>query len=86
MVEGLLWFDGNDGKSLEERLERAAQHFKNKFGVRPNACYLHPSTLFANLPFSEEFVVNGIRLYESNSVLPDHFWLGLEHTQQPTAA
>lgn len=86
MVEGMLWFDRNVGHSLEEELECAAAAYQDKYGVRPNVCYMHPSKLFAGLPMAHTPEINGIYLYESNSVLLEYFWLAQEDTRQPTAA
>jgi len=87
MREGMLWFDNNADKSLYERVERAARHYESKYGYRPNVCYIHPSTLYAEHKPSEiALSVGNVDLRESNSVLPNHFWLGVEDQKRPTAA
>ncbi len=86
MVDGLLWFDTRIGNSLEDELEKAAQAYYERFGVRPNICYMHPSTLFEGLHTTPPVTVNDILLFETNSVLPGHYWLSFDQTKQPSAA
>jgi hypothetical protein len=78
----MLWFNDSRERELGAKVERAAQHYQNKYGLRPTVCYVHPSLLMGMRE-----PVTGIKLRASNSVLPHHFWLGNEEPiQQRTAA
>lgn len=73
MKVGLLWYDGDPGRDLAEKVARAARRYRQKFGVPPDTCYVHPSTLDGRAR-----QVNGVRVAPLPSVLPDHFWVGRE--------
>ena len=45
MEVGLLWFDADPKRDLSEKVARAVSRFQDKFGRRPNLCYINPSTL-----------------------------------------
>jgi len=73
MNVGMLWFDGDRKVAVGERIERAAAYYKEKYGRPPNLCLVHPSTLDG-----ESLQVVSIQVETSATVLPDHFWLGVE--------
>lgn len=70
---GMLWFDNSQSRDLKAKLERAISYYKSKHGAQPTTCYVHPQMLVGS-----KISVDGIRLRESNMILPDHFWLGAE--------
>jgi hypothetical protein len=74
MTVGMLWFDGNRKQPLAERIQRAASFYHEKYGDKPNLCFVHPQTLNGGEIASSE----GVTLRTSSSVLPDHFWLGVD--------
>jgi len=45
MKTGLLWFDDDPRKQLEEKVQRAATHYERKYGHAPDLCYVHPNVL-----------------------------------------
>ncbi len=73
MKTGMLWFDNSDQRDLEAKLQRAIAYYESKYGVRPTVCYVHPSFLAGNLKR-----IAGLELRTSNTILPHHFWLGLD--------
>jgi hypothetical protein len=72
MRTGLLWYDADPKKTLEDKIAEAAQRYFQKFGVRPNACYVHPSALV-----DKTAVKNGIKITSALDILPNHLWLGV---------
>jgi hypothetical protein len=74
MKEGLLWYD-DSGHDLAEKVGGAVRRYRKKFGVAPDACYVHPSALNGNGKTKE---VGGVRVTVLPSVLRHHFWLGRE--------
>jgi hypothetical protein len=70
-----LWYDGDPGRDLAAKVERAARRYEQKFGVAPNVCYVHPSALGDN---GKARTIAGIRVAPLPSVLRHHFWLGRE--------
>ncbi len=84
MELGMLWFDGEAQRPLPERLERAARYYAQKYGRPANTCYVHPSTMVTGGRAAEtkaskrEQCVAGLTVRASRTVLPNHFWLGVE--------
>lgn len=82
MREGMLWFDNSDQRDLAGKIERAAQYYTTKYGSRPTLCYVHPSALLnQKLPITLE----GIEVRATNSVITNHFWLGIDDKPRRTA-
>jgi hypothetical protein len=85
---GMLWFD-NDAKSeLTTKIERAAHYYREKYGKQPNVCFVHPSMVKAK-PAEEanKTIIRGdIELRTSKSVLPNHFWIGINGTLSPSSS
>ncbi|MDX1600885.1 MAG: hypothetical protein R3191_05170 [Anaerolineales bacterium] len=81
---GMLWFDGDESTSLAARLERAADHYREKYGVAPNLCLVHPETAGEDRPNR----CGGVAVETSEQVLPEHLWLGVaqEAERAPAAA
>lgn len=79
---GMLWFDDDDRRTLEARLERAAHYYEAKYGSRPTVCVLHPS-----MALGQARCIGGMDIEAANTVLPHHFWLGQNGrpTRRPAA-
>jgi hypothetical protein len=69
---GMLWFDNDDKADLATKIQRAANYYHTKYGKAPNLCLVHPRTL-GDHPIKG----NGIEVKATRSVLPNHFWLGV---------
>lgn len=41
---GMLWVDQKAG-SLEEKVSRAAEYYRRKYGETPNVCFVNPRDL-----------------------------------------
>jgi len=77
---GLLWYDDSE-MDLATKVQEAAQRYEEKFGRRPNTCYVHP----ASLPEGEKaFSLNGMKVVTCPSTLPNHFWVGVQETPRST--
>ena len=95
MKTGLLWFDDDPRKQLEEKVQRAATHYERKYGQSPTLCFVHPSVFSngkqnngnGNGKHAKKNGVNkvgGVEIRSGRSVLPNHFWLGIaEDKRQP---
>jgi hypothetical protein len=79
MKMGLLWFDDDPGRDLAEKIGRAAQRYRQKFGTSPNTCYVHHTALSDN---GKTARVGVIRVTVSPTVLLHHFWIGVEKCQK----
>ena len=76
LKEGLLWFDDDPGRDLAQKVGRAARHYRQKFGRKPNVCYVHPSLLEGS-----SHSVGGVQVASLASILRHHFWVGEEERE-----
>jgi hypothetical protein len=74
MRVGMLWFDNDKTRTLQEKIERAAAYYRQKYDAAPTACYINP----AALDNGAEFQVNSVAVLPLKIVLPHHFWVGVE--------
>jgi len=73
--EGLLWFDDDPARTTGEKIARAAQRYRQKYGHSPDVCYVHPWQLKGRgIGLSD----GGIQVLPAKSVLPHHFWMGMK--------
>ena len=77
MEVGLLWLDNDSRRGVEDKVKRAASHYQKKYGCMPNLCFVHPSMLGGNGK-PKPLHVDKVEVRSVRSMLPDHFWLGVE--------
>lgn len=85
MNVGMLWFDNDPKKELDDKIERAATYYSEKYGKKPTICFIHPSmmpdssTRSPDNDASVEVEVQDVQLQirSNQSVLPNHFWIGV---------
>ena len=78
---GMLWFDDSQ-LSINEKISRAVTFYDEKYGRTPTLCLVHPDTLNGG-----EEIVAGVEIRQARSVMPDHFWIGVDDKpkrRQPT--
>lgn len=73
MNEGMLWLDDDKRLSLEEKVQRAADYYRDKYGRVPNFCLVNTAMLLG-----EEAQVGVIQVRPAGNVLPNYFWLGMK--------
>jgi hypothetical protein len=76
---GMLWFDNDPKAEVAVKIDRAAIYYRDKYGKDPNLCFVHPTMMY-NGSIQEEdnsFRSGNIEVRTSQSVLPNHFWLGI---------
>jgi hypothetical protein len=81
MREGMLWFDNSDQRELSAKIDRAAQYYRTKYGAWPTLCFINPTMML-----NGSTKVEGIEVRTTNSVLPNHFWLGTADPQSKRPA
>lgn len=78
---GMLWFDDSQ-LSMAEKISRAVAFYDEKYGRTPTLCLVHPETLNGG-----EEIMAGVEIRQARSVMPDHFWIGVDDKskrRQPT--
>ena len=68
---GMLWLDDDKNRSLEEKVKRAAQYYRDKYGRKPNVCFIN------KIPGNDSNEVDKITIVQDKTILPHHFFLGL---------
>lgn len=73
MNEGMLWYDGDKQRTLEDKVRRAAEYYQEKYGKQPNICMIN-----ANIDVDGASKALGtIEIVSAKNVLPNHFWVGI---------
>jgi hypothetical protein len=71
---GMLWYDDDGKRSLSEKVARAVDFYKTKYGTLPTVCFINPATLKDKAAPES---AGGVQLRSARNVLVDHFWLGV---------
>lgn len=82
---GMLWFDNDPKAGVEVKIERAAAYYQGKYGRQPNLCYVHPSMLPGESGEAQARPLRAgrVEVRPSPTVLPNHFWIGVNGKIQP---
>lgn len=82
MDYGLLWYDGDPQRPLEDKIERAVQRYCDKFGRLPNTCYVHSEPAKEEAQEKPRWACRlsdpaaVIHVVSAPNVLLNHFWVG----------
>ena len=76
---GMLWYDDDGKRQLDEKVARAAEYYRAKYGVQPTECYVNPGMLGEGQPRSSAgwIMASGVRLRPDRTIIKNHFWLGI---------
>jgi hypothetical protein len=72
METGMLWCDQDPNADLATKIRRAASYYSEKFGLKPNICYVHPSEITL-----KGRRTSGIQIRPNSHLRPGHLWLGV---------
>ena len=72
MVTGMIWFDNDPKKNINDKIKFAIQFYKRKFGNEPTICSINPK--FKELLF---FTDSELNVEYNLNISPDHIWLGI---------
>jgi hypothetical protein len=73
MNTGMIWFDNDPKVDFLTKIQRATEYYQNKYGQKPDLCYVHPS-MIPEKPTRN----SGIEVQGSQMILPNTFWLGVK--------
>ncbi len=88
MRSGLLWYDADPKTPIEKKIADAAQRYFDRFGVRPDTCFVGDVNIAVNVNDLGVETPDGpkIAIRVKPSILPNHFWLGVTGEPTPEAA
>lgn len=73
MKVGMLWHDADPKRTAADKVTRACDYYRNKYGANPTVCYVNP-ILRLSLPD----MVGRVKIEQARNVLTSHFWVGQE--------
>ncbi|HEY5271524.1 MAG TPA: hypothetical protein VII97_14390 [Anaerolineales bacterium] len=74
---GMLWFDNDPRTALTAKVSRAADYYRQKYGLVPDLCLVHPSMLREH-PDLVEGSAGKVAVRPNRAILPGHLWIGTE--------
>ena len=72
MNVGMLWLDDDSKRPFEEKVKRAVDYYREKYGRTPELCLVHTGML------TDEKRVGKVNVQPIANILPHHFWLGMK--------
>lgn len=54
---GMLWFDNDPKKSLQQKIDGAVQYYEKKYGRKPNLVFVHPTMMLTPSQLGETQIV-----------------------------
>ena len=78
---GMLWYDDDSKRRLDEKVARAVEFYRAKYGVQPTECYVDPG----QLAVGQQEMAAGVRVRGNRTVIKNHLWLGVGDGVQPEA-
>ena len=73
MEIGMLWYDGDAKRTLDQKVASAVEYYTAKYGAAPTVCFMN-----ASLVKESPEVRAGVQLRPARTIMPDHFWLGVD--------
>lgn len=85
MNTGMMWFDNDPKTSLDVKIQKAADYYRQKYGRTPDICLVNPGMLDNTKPEANSRQTGKITIRPLRSVLPGHLWIGINE-KLPTGA
>lgn len=74
MQVGMLWLDDDKKRPFDEKVRRAVDYYRDKYGRSPELCFVNQAML------PNEKKVGKVKVKTANHVRLNHFWLGVKAT------
>jgi hypothetical protein len=78
MNVGMLWFDNDPRTALTTKVNRAADYFRQKYGLVADLCLVNPSMLVESNPDLSEGHAGKVAVRPNRAIQPGHLWIGKE--------
>jgi hypothetical protein len=76
MNVGMLWYDNDPRTALPSKVTRAANYYRQKYGLVADLCLVHPSMLAEACPNLIEGETGLVSIRPNRSIQPGHLWIG----------
>ena len=73
MKTGRLFYDSDTKRTLTQKIDCAAESYRNMYGFLPDTVYVNPLTAGEGIQDAKY----AVSLKVSRSILPNHFWIGM---------
>jgi len=73
LEQGLLWYDNDPKRPLEDKIAMAVERYFRKFGEHADTCYVNPGMF----PEKGGLQAKGVRVIGADFVLLHHLWVGI---------
>jgi hypothetical protein len=67
----MLWLDADAHRTLEEKVKRAVEYYKEKYGRTPTEAQVNIGAL------AEPKQIGSVKVIPTKNILPHHFWIGI---------
>jgi len=78
MNVGMLWYDNDPRTALTVKVARAADYYRQKYGLVADLCLVHPSMLGEPRPNLIEGSAGKVVVRPNRIIQPGHLWIGTE--------
>lgn len=75
MNTGILWFDNDPKRTLEQKITLAIDYYKKKYERTPELCLVNPGMVTNEDLATVDHLIT-VRAWRP--VLPGHLWIGIE--------
>jgi len=76
MNVGMLWFDNDPRTALTSKVARAADYYRQKYGLVADLCLVHPSMLVETSHNLVDGKTGKVSIRPNRSIQPGHLWIG----------
>ncbi len=85
MEYGMMWFDNDPKKPLDEKVNQAAEYYRHKYGRNPDMCMVNPASLVGAENTTEPLKAGRVFIRALQVVMPGHLWIGVEDGLKPAS-
>lgn len=79
---GMLWFDNDPRTALTAKVTRASEYYRQKYGLNPDVCLVHPSMLKEHTDLTDG-KAGKVAVRPHQAIQPGHLWIGTEEKTSP---
>lgn len=82
MNVGMLWFDNDAHTALSVKVERAADYYRQKYGLAADLCLVNPTMLVEPNVDIVDSRAGKVVIRAHRAILPGHLWIGVDEKSQ----